>query len=61
MSKQKSLTWSQLKAKLSDASQQQLLDIIRDLCKLNPDNKVGSSGIIVDRAVVRRNENRWRR
>ena len=40
MSKQKSLTWSQVKTKLSDASQQQLLDIIRDLYNLNPDNKV---------------------
>ena len=40
MSKQKSLTWSQLKTKLSDTSQQQLLDIIRDLYNLNPDNKV---------------------
>ena len=40
MSKQKSLTWSQIKAKLSGVSQQELLDIIRDLYKLNSDNKV---------------------
>ena len=40
MSKQKSLTWSQVKAKLSSASQKELLDIIRDMYKLNPDNKV---------------------
>jgi hypothetical protein len=40
MSKKKSLTWSQVKAKLSGVSQQELLDIIRDLYKLNPDNKV---------------------
>ena len=40
MSKKKSLTWSQVKAKLSGVSHQELLDIIRDLYKLNPDNKV---------------------
>ena len=40
MSKQKPLTWSQVKTKLSGASQQELLNIIRDLYKLNPDNKV---------------------
>ena len=40
MSKQKSLTWSQFKTKLSGVSHQELLNIIRDLYKLNPDNKV---------------------
>jgi hypothetical protein len=40
MSKQASLPWSQVKAKLAGVSQQELLDINRDLYKLSPDNKV---------------------
>lgn len=40
MSKQTPLRWSQVKAKLAGFSQPELLDIIRDLYKLNPDNKV---------------------
>jgi hypothetical protein len=40
MSKQKSPTWSQIKARLSSLDQKELLDIIRDLYRLNKDNKV---------------------
>jgi hypothetical protein len=40
VSQQSSPSWSQVKAKLAGFSQQELLDIIRDLYKLNPDNKV---------------------
>lgn len=40
MPKSKAPTWSQLKAKLAPLSQPELLDIVRDLYKLNADNKV---------------------
>ncbi|MEM7539805.1 MAG: DUF6155 family protein [Chloroflexota bacterium] len=40
MSKQKPLTWTQIKKELSGASKQELLLLIRDLHKLNTDNKV---------------------
>ncbi len=40
MSKQKSPTWSQIKARLSSLDDKELLNIVRDLYRLNADNKV---------------------